>query len=59
MRHLDGPDMTDECEKRLVEVQYFMARDWALDPQLYDACHKEAVERYVVFDSSNTNFPSP
>ncbi|KAH7727487.1 Cysteine rich repeat family protein [Aphelenchoides avenae] len=56
MRHLDGPDMTDECEKRLVEVQYFMARDWALDPQLYDACHKEAVERYVVFDSSNTNF---
>lgn len=45
MRHVDSPDMTPVCEKRLLEVQYFMARDWTLDPQLYDACHDEAVRR--------------
>ncbi|KAI6216457.1 hypothetical protein M3Y99_01820900 [Aphelenchoides fujianensis] len=45
MDHIDADDMPNECEQRLVEVQYFMARDWSLDPQLYDACHKEAVER--------------
>lgn len=22
-----------------------MARDWSMDPQLYEACHKEAVDR--------------
>lgn len=22
-----------------------MARDWSLDPQLYEACHQEAVDR--------------
>uniref|UniRef100_A0A914H8J5 Golgi apparatus protein 1 n=1 Tax=Globodera rostochiensis TaxID=31243 RepID=A0A914H8J5_GLORO len=45
MRNLDEPEMTDECEQRLVEVQYFMARDWSLDPQLYESCHQEAVTR--------------
>uniref|UniRef100_A0A7E4VEA0 Golgi apparatus protein 1 n=1 Tax=Panagrellus redivivus TaxID=6233 RepID=A0A7E4VEA0_PANRE len=45
MRNVDTDDMTDECEQRLVEVQYFMARDWTLDPQLYEACHVEAVSR--------------
>lgn len=45
MGHLDGPDMTDQCEQRLLEVQYFLSRDWTLDPQLYQSCHREAVER--------------
>uniref|UniRef100_A0A915LE40 Golgi apparatus protein 1 n=2 Tax=Meloidogyne incognita group TaxID=654580 RepID=A0A915LE40_MELJA len=45
MKNLDEADMTDDCEQRLVEVQYFMARDWSLDPQLYEACHQEAVDR--------------
>ncbi|PIO60888.1 cysteine rich repeat-containing domain protein, partial [Teladorsagia circumcincta] len=43
MRHVDSSDMTPMCEQRLLEVQYFMARDWTLDPQLYEACHDEAV----------------
>lgn len=47
MRNVDSPDMVPECEKRLLEVQYFMARDWTMDPQLYEACHQEAVSRYV------------
>ncbi|XGW08842.1 hypothetical protein V3C99_011284 [Haemonchus contortus] len=45
MRHVDSSDMTPMCEQRLLEVQYFMARDWTLDPQLYEACHDEAVSR--------------
>ncbi|KJH51316.1 cysteine rich repeat-containing domain protein [Dictyocaulus viviparus] len=45
MRHIDSSDMNPICEKRLLEVQYFMARDWSLDPQLYSACHDEAVRR--------------
>lgn len=45
MRNLDGSDVLDECEKRLLEVQYFLVRDWTLDPALYNACHTEAVER--------------
>ncbi|MFH4980701.1 hypothetical protein AB6A40_007410 [Gnathostoma spinigerum] len=45
--HIDaGPQMMPpECEQRLLEVQYFMARDWTLDPDLYHACHHEAVSR--------------
>lgn len=44
MRHVDG-DMPRECEQRLLEVQYFMARDWTLDPELYKACHEDAVAK--------------
>ncbi|KAL3087525.1 hypothetical protein niasHT_025987 [Heterodera trifolii] len=57
MRNLDEPEMTDECEQRLVEVQYFMSRDWSLDPQLYEACHQEAVTRCHATDNwhENTN----
>lgn len=50
MNNMDGPEMTDECEQRLIEVQYFMSRDWTLDPQLYQACHKEAVSRCSAFN---------
>uniref|UniRef100_A0A0N4ZII0 Golgi apparatus protein 1 n=1 Tax=Parastrongyloides trichosuri TaxID=131310 RepID=A0A0N4ZII0_PARTI len=45
MQHIDTPDMNQDCEDRLIEVQYFMARDWSLDPELYDSCHDEAVKR--------------
>lgn len=36
--------MEDECEKRLMEVQYFLSRDFTLDPLLFRACKREAVE---------------
>uniref|UniRef100_A0A915DY09 Golgi apparatus protein 1 n=1 Tax=Ditylenchus dipsaci TaxID=166011 RepID=A0A915DY09_9BILA len=55
MKNIDGPDMTDDCEQRLVEVQYFMARDWSLDPQLYEACHQEAVDRCSAVDNWNVD----
>ena len=34
--------MTKSCSERLLEIQYFMARDFSLDPKLYSACRKEA-----------------
>ncbi|EGT52320.1 hypothetical protein CAEBREN_08410 [Caenorhabditis brenneri] len=66
MRNVDSPDMVPECEKRLLEVQYFMARDWTLDPTLYEACHQEAVTRCSALDNwhqqhntDNTVDPGP
>ncbi|VDN05573.1 unnamed protein product [Thelazia callipaeda] len=51
MRHMDI-DMPKHCEQRLLEVQYFIARDWTLDPQLYTACHEDAVSKC----SANANW---
>nr|XP_022918978.1 Golgi apparatus protein 1 isoform X1 [Onthophagus taurus] len=34
--------MTDECEDALFQIQYFVARDFKLDPQLYKACRDDA-----------------
>ncbi|KAK0393485.1 hypothetical protein QR680_000235 [Steinernema hermaphroditum] len=45
MKSIDSADMNKDCEQRLLEVQYFMARDWTLDPQLYQACQKDAHEK--------------
>ncbi|GMR35933.1 hypothetical protein PMAYCL1PPCAC_06128 [Pristionchus mayeri] len=45
MKNVDSRNMPKECEKRLLEVQYFFARDWTLDPAMYAACHDEAVAR--------------
>ncbi|XP_064639932.1 Golgi apparatus protein 1-like isoform X2 [Lineus longissimus] len=36
--------MTDDCEERLLEIQYFIARDWKLSPRLYRRCMKKAKE---------------
>jgi Golgi apparatus protein 1 len=34
--------MSDDCEDRLLEIQYFIARDWSLDPKLVMACDTDA-----------------
>ena len=34
--------MTAECKETMMEVQYFMARDFSLDPHLYAACRVDA-----------------
>uniref|UniRef100_A0A158Q8S0 Golgi apparatus protein 1 n=1 Tax=Elaeophora elaphi TaxID=1147741 RepID=A0A158Q8S0_9BILA len=51
MKHMDF-DMPKECEQRLLEVQYFISRDWTLDPELYLACHEDAVSKC----SANANW---
>lgn len=35
--------MTHDCEMALMQIQYFIARDFKLDPQLFKACKYDAV----------------
>lgn len=35
--------MTNDCEAALLQIQYFISRDFKLDPQLYKACKYDAV----------------
>jgi len=34
--------MTDDCENTLLQIQYFLARDFTMDYALYEACAKDA-----------------
>lgn len=36
--------MNKECKRTLLEIQYFIARDFALDPKLYRKCARDAQE---------------
>ncbi|KAJ3597170.1 hypothetical protein NHX12_003570 [Muraenolepis orangiensis] len=42
MEHLYTDKMVEDCENRLLELQYFIARDWKLDPILYKKCQGDA-----------------
>lgn len=42
LSYLNKPVMTDDCEERLLEIQFFVARDWKLTPSLYKACKEDA-----------------
>lgn len=42
MDNIGADHMTDECENTLMQIQYFVARDFKLDPQLYDGCRMDA-----------------
>ncbi|XP_050395779.1 Golgi apparatus protein 1 isoform X2 [Patella vulgata] len=42
MDNLDHDDMSDVCEERLLEIQYFIVRDFRLDHMLYKKCRKFA-----------------
>lgn len=44
MQKLGTSIMTVECEAALVQVQYFVSRDFKLDPQLYKACKDDSVK---------------
>ncbi|XP_012256488.2 Golgi apparatus protein 1 [Athalia rosae] len=43
MEKLGTDRMTEACETALVQIQYFVARDFKLDPQLYRACRADAI----------------
>ncbi|XP_014213335.1 Golgi apparatus protein 1 [Copidosoma floridanum] len=43
MDKLGTDRMKESCETALVQIQYFIARDYKLDPQLYRACKADAV----------------
>ncbi|XP_048015569.1 Golgi apparatus protein 1 isoform X1 [Megalobrama amblycephala] len=42
MEHLYTDKMVEDCEHRLLELQYFISRDWKLDPMLYKKCQNDA-----------------
>lgn len=42
MDNIGADAMTEECEDALIQIQYFVARDFKLDPQLYTACRYDA-----------------
>lgn len=44
MEQLGTPVMTADCEHSLLLIQYFVARDFKLDPQLYKHCHDDAIK---------------
>ncbi|XP_053972285.1 Golgi apparatus protein 1 [Hylaeus volcanicus] len=43
VEHLGTDRMTEACETALIQIQYFVARDFKLDPQLYRACKFDAI----------------
>ncbi|XP_070575745.1 Golgi apparatus protein 1-like isoform X2 [Ptychodera flava] len=42
MEHLYTPAMVPDCEKELLDLQYFVSRDFRLDPRLYQQCKDDA-----------------
>lgn len=43
LNNLRSPHMKEDCEDRLMEVAYFMARDWRLTPRLVRVCRENLV----------------
>ncbi|XP_035902218.1 Golgi apparatus protein 1 isoform X1 [Anopheles stephensi] len=43
MEKLGTNYMNVECESALLQIQYFVARDFKLDPQLYRSCKDDAI----------------
>lgn len=59
MDKLGTDHMNEECETALIQIQYFVARDFKLDPQLYKGCNKDAVKYcHVKLDNSTEEGPS-
>ncbi|XP_064598878.1 Golgi apparatus protein 1-like [Liolophura sinensis] len=57
-------DNDDECAEHLLEIQYFVARDFKLDHRVYKHCHKDAArlcgaqDKWVVQGSTDLD-PGP
>lgn len=51
--------MTEDCEDALVQIQYFIARRFELDDQLYRACKSDAEQIcHATSDWDNENGPN-
>lgn len=44
VENLHSKGMTAECKQRLLEMQFFLARDFSLDVNFYRKCNKDAVK---------------
>lgn len=43
MDNINSESMKIDCKNAVLQIQYFIARDFKLDPQLFEACHSDAV----------------
>ena len=43
-RQIGAPDMKEDCQERLLEIQFFVVRDWTLNADFYAACKADAVK---------------
>ncbi|ELT94856.1 hypothetical protein CAPTEDRAFT_177499 [Capitella teleta] len=43
MQNIENNYMNDVCKERLMEIQYFIARDFSLDPRLFKYCRRDAM----------------
>ncbi|XP_028812519.1 Golgi apparatus protein 1b isoform X2 [Denticeps clupeoides] len=55
MEHLYTEKMVEDCEHRLLELQYFISRDWKLDPLLYRKCQSDAARLCHTHSWNETN----
>lgn len=44
LSYLNKPQMKEDCEERLLDIQFFVSRDWKLTPSLFKACKDDAVK---------------
>ena len=44
MDNIGADHMTEECEDALIQIQYFIGRDFKLDPKLYRSCRDDAIK---------------
>ncbi|XP_030387211.1 Golgi apparatus protein 1 isoform X2 [Scaptodrosophila lebanonensis] len=44
LEHIGSQMMLPECEQALLLIEYFVARDFKLDPQLYKHCKDDAIK---------------
>ncbi|XP_039618340.1 Golgi apparatus protein 1 [Polypterus senegalus] len=59
MEHLYTEKMVEDCEHRLLELQYFISRDWKLDPILYRKCQGDAARLCHTHGWNDTNEVMP
>lgn len=54
----NAESMTSNCTKAVLQIQYFVSRNYKLDAQLFDACHSDAVSFCHAKRAWNDNFDS-
>ncbi|XP_030621144.1 Golgi apparatus protein 1 [Chanos chanos] len=59
MEHLYTDKMVEDCELKLLELQYFISRDWKLDPILYRKCQNDAARLCHTHGWNETNEAMP
>lgn len=44
MDNINAHEMVTDCKSAVMQIQYFISRDFKLDPQLFAACKDDAVK---------------